>query len=801
MLDVLEQFAAVPAVLKSTGQWLIWRLETKPGAKKPAKMPYYASGKRRTGQQGSDSDRAALVTFDEAKAAMVARKADGIGFAFLPGDGFIGIDIDHAVDLETGEISQRAQRIIAACDSYAEWSPSGKGFHIYVLGKTDTAKDNGIGVEMFCERQFFTVTGKQLAGTPAEVKSITASVLKRLHKTIADAKGGFADKPAPVAASPIADERAKIRSALDAIDPGVSYEPWLQIGMALHAELGEEGFAIWDTWSARSDKYPGSEGLRGHWRSFKPGAVKIGTLFHLAKGAGWTPPRPAERLNPPVTPQPAQIDADVWSEISIPWQKTPTSITADLLPSWLGDMAAAVSYATETPPDMAVLFSLGIVALCLQGRYVVAPKGDDYEETLSLFIIVAMLSGSRKSGVVNMLKRVLDDWMKGERLAMLRAVVERNHEIKALDDLIERKRRELAKLDDPTERKRVLSEIADLESGKPEELHFPELYGTEPTPESMPQKLSDQGERFGVLSAEGGVLSILGGLYSGKGRANIDVVLAGHAGDSVIVHRAGRKPIVIQRANISMALAIQPGILCEAAENPQFRHSGLLARFLPAVPASNIGKRDVRRSSAIDPGVKARYEAGILGLLKDRPNYAVEPQRIEFTDPAREAWFDFAEEIEREQGDGCRFESIRDWTGKLPGQVARIAALIELADGGRVDDGVSQQSVELAIAIGRRLIEHALVMFGMVGANERDADALAVLRWIKADQVERRIFDRTTLYNAHEARFGGNTDRATEAMKRLASWGVVRHERQKTGAKGGRPRELYLVNPRVFPTE
>lgn len=308
------QFAAIPAALKERRQWLIWRLESKPGAKKPAKMPYYASGKRRTGQQGSDADRAALVSFDEDLDAMVARKANGIGFALLPDDGLIAIDIDHAVDPETGEISQRAQRIIAACNSYTEWSPSGTGFHIFVFGKTTTAKDNRIGVEMFCERQYLTVTGKHLAGTPTEVRPIAANVLKRLHKTIAEAKGGFSDKPAPAPTSAPAatDERAQIRAALDAIDPGVGYEPWLQIGMALHAELGNEGFALWDAWSSRSDKYPGSEGLRGHWRSFKPGAVKIGTLFHLAKQAGWKPPRPARK--PAAVPAAARAEGsrDEW---------------------------------------------------------------------------------------------------------------------------------------------------------------------------------------------------------------------------------------------------------------------------------------------------------------------------------------------------------------------------------------------------------------------------------------------------------------------------------------------------------
>ena len=742
----------VPEALRSLPHWLLWKLEEKPGAKKPAKMPYYANGKRRTGQQGSAPDRAALADYSTAAAAVAQHQATGMGFAFLPDDGLIGIDLDNMVDANTGEISPLAQRIIEACNSYTELSPSGRGFHIYVAGSTQTAKDNAKGIEMFCGRQFFTVTGKHLAGTPFDIRPIESGVLARLHQAI---KGG---SPGRAGAMP-AD--AKIASALDCLSPDCGYDDWLRIGMALHAELGEPGFALWDAWSAKSGKYPGEREMRAKWKSFRPGAITGATLYGMAQAAGWRVTRPADTSTPPTPKRSpsgdsgANVDTEVWLELSIPGRNPPKSITADTLPSWLGDMAAAVSYATETPPDMAVLFCLGIVALCVQGRYVVSPKGDDYEETLALFIVVAMLSGSRKSGVANLLKKPLDAFMQAERVAMLRAVIERGHEIKATDDLIERKRRELAKLDDPAERKRALAEIADLESTKPEELNFPVLYATDATTESIQNELAKQGERFGIYSAEGGILAILGGLYTGGRTANIEPVLAGYSGDHLIVHRVGRPPLVIQRANFSMVLATQPGTLLEAFDNQQFRHKGLSARFLVAMPAGNIGTRDVRRSSAIDPGIKARYEAGILGLLNGRPNYAVDPQRIEFTDPAREAWFDFAEEIEREQGDGRRFESVRDWTGKLPGQVARIAALIELADGGRAEDGVSLQSVERAIEIGRRLIEHAMAMFGMIGANERDADALAVLRWIRAEPVERRIFDRTTLYNAHEARFGG----------------------------------------------
>lgn len=291
------EFAAVPAALRERAQWLLWRFEQKPGVPKPAKMPYYASGKRRAGVQGSDADRAALVTFDVALARMTEAKADGIGFAFLPGSGLIGIDLDKVVDAETGEVSPRAQRIIEACASYAEWSPSGTGFHIYVFGETTNAKDNGVGIEVFCTSQFFTVTGRHLAGTPPEVTQIDDKVLRRLHKTISEAKGGFSNKPAPAPkAAPLtshSNERERILSALDALDPGLGYDEWVQVGMALHSGLGNDGFSVWDGWSARSDKYPGQQVISSHWKSFKPGRTGVGTLFHLAKSYGWKPPRRA----------------------------------------------------------------------------------------------------------------------------------------------------------------------------------------------------------------------------------------------------------------------------------------------------------------------------------------------------------------------------------------------------------------------------------------------------------------------------------------------------------------------------
>ncbi|WP_025041010.1 DUF5906 domain-containing protein [Nitrosospira briensis] len=290
MTDAATDLYAVPAALRERRQWLTWRFEQKPGDKKPRKMPYYLSGERRNGTQGSPEDRAALASFEEACTALSSGRFSGIGFAFLPGDGLIGIDIDGAINTETGEISERATNIIQACASYTEYSPSRKGVHIIVFGDSDTFKSNDIGVEVFCGRQYFTVTGARFPGTPAEVAPISDKTLARLQKTVDAAKNKHVNSP-PVETSGDIDVRAKVESALAFVNPTCGYDEWIQLGMAIHAELGEAGLSVWESWSAKSAKYPGGKTLQSHWKSFKPGGITGAIIFKRAMEAGWRPPK------------------------------------------------------------------------------------------------------------------------------------------------------------------------------------------------------------------------------------------------------------------------------------------------------------------------------------------------------------------------------------------------------------------------------------------------------------------------------------------------------------------------------
>ena len=87
--------------------------------------------------------------------------------------------------------------------------------------------------------------------------------------------------------------RDSIRATLACI-PAEDRELWLRIGMAVHSELSDEdGFALFDEWSRGSETYS-ARAVRDTWKSFKPGRITIGTLWHEAKARGYSPREPAQ---------------------------------------------------------------------------------------------------------------------------------------------------------------------------------------------------------------------------------------------------------------------------------------------------------------------------------------------------------------------------------------------------------------------------------------------------------------------------------------------------------------------------
>jgi replicative DNA helicase len=494
--------------------------------------------------------------------------------------------------------------------------------------------------------------------------------------------------------------------------------------------------------------------------------------------------RQVEQAVPTVTPP-------EWPDPILPGTTRTPPIPADVLPTWMGDMAQAVSNATQTPPALAVMSCLAVLATVLQRRFEVAPYGDDYTEPLSLWTVTASPSGTRKSAVITAMLGPLVRWEKLLRDRMRPEIARVNATRAVAKKRIERLLQDAAKAKDGTERETIRAEIEREETDMPEEIRAPRLFTGDTTPERLQSLLVEHGERMGVHSDEAGIFLIMSGLYNG-GAANIDVFLQGHAGTPMRVDRAGRSAHVDKPA-LSFGLLVQNGVLSDAASSKRFRDSGLLARNLYAVPASNVGTRDVRRHTPTPPGVASEYEYRLMKLLEGVPAPLNVPKVLTMSDAARAAWLDLAEYVEQHQGDGGKYESISDWTSKLPGAVARIAALLELADVGLHATEVSGASMGRAVRLARLLIPHAQAAFGLLGTDAADSDATAIVKWIRAGELVE--FTRREAQKAQEGRFR-NVERLQKALARLEHQDVLREFKRHN--KGAPPTTAYQVNPKVL---
>lgn len=88
---------------------------------------------------------------------------------------------------------------------------------------------------------------------------------------------------------------SRIRSALAYIPPH-DRDIWVNTGMALHSELGPDGFTVWDDWAVGADTH-NERDSRAVWRSFTPGKITIASLYHEAKAHGWKPEKPLSPLS------------------------------------------------------------------------------------------------------------------------------------------------------------------------------------------------------------------------------------------------------------------------------------------------------------------------------------------------------------------------------------------------------------------------------------------------------------------------------------------------------------------------
>lgn len=163
--------------LKLQKRWVLWRLEPRPGETTLTKTPYQSNGVKARSSDPSTwvSCAAALAAYEAALATSNPFSGVGLVFGTVDGVQLSGVDIDNCCDAHTGKFTTESREIVIGLDSYSEFSPSGTGTHILVLGGLRGRK--GLheaypgckAIEIYDSGRYFTFTGRHLEKTPPDI--------------------------------------------------------------------------------------------------------------------------------------------------------------------------------------------------------------------------------------------------------------------------------------------------------------------------------------------------------------------------------------------------------------------------------------------------------------------------------------------------------------------------------------------------------------------------------------------------------------------------------------------------------
>ena len=486
----------------------------------------------------------------------------------------------------------------------------------------------------------------------------------------------------------------------------------------------------------------------------------------------------------------------------------------DKLPLPVANYVYAAAECIQAPLGMVSTCLLAILSVCIQGKYrIIAKPG--WTEPLNLYTFVVLGPSERKSAVLNLLEKPLVQFERKYNLEHAAEFESSERRQSVLD-----KRKKL--LEDKLVQGKASTEELDnavKESQKHQVKKPLKLFSDNITMEKLCSVMKDNGDRAAIMSTEPGIFDVMNGTYSDN--VNIDIFLKGYSGDRAIVERVGRADDRVEHPTLTVLLMGQPGTLESLMSNKKFQGRGLTSRFLYCLPDSIVGSRPYRTKD-IPAEVQRAYETLVQNLLTDfYPDSQENTPVITLSPGAMDLHQKFYEEMESLQGTELKnYPPLKEWTGKLAGNVLRIAGILARAQADfsypsmtdpfddnpfREDDrdvflqrssGLAVDSLTMAnaVAIGRCFLSHARKAFSLMGADQLTIES-RYLRDVILDKGLREFSSREIL---RECRRFKTKAEILPVLLHLEDYGYIAPK--ETAYSGiGRPHaEVWLVNPLLF---
>ena len=303
----MNNFDAIPDELKERDQWLYWNASNDT-PRAPLDSPSSSYG-------CSWSDPDTWMPFGDVAGGADTVDEAGIGYVNAADNddharGIYGVvDLDGVTDEDHGTPKDWVPSLqpFFDRDAYIEWSPSGEGIHIPIVGIdvpdwwSDQHFSDGEheGVEVLTNK-FSTFTGDKMRGAGDEVveygdwfddwlreayKAVTGEdpVEERTDEIATQATDSSGTPDEEWFTEDVAED------ALDHIDPDSAYSVWRDVGMALSNRFGSSGARIFEDWSRGGTKWDDdaedqAERIVDDASNYNYDA---GTIIHYAQEGGW----------------------------------------------------------------------------------------------------------------------------------------------------------------------------------------------------------------------------------------------------------------------------------------------------------------------------------------------------------------------------------------------------------------------------------------------------------------------------------------------------------------------------------
>lgn len=495
---------------------------------------------------------------------------------------------------------------------------------------------------------------------------------------------------------------------------------------------------------------------------------------------------------------------DVWHEPLPLDDPHGPPLPIDALPRLLQDLVAETEAQLQVPPDYPFCATMGAISAAAGGKYEIVYQPSGWHVAInSQGVMVGDPSDGKSPVLAALVFPQLKAWENAKREALRPAI----EAWQSTERILRRQLDAAEKAHGKPDKEGQITDSTAIRDAALEELRehlkkkqvYPDVFGSNATPEAVEKKLHEQRGAYAILSAESPFLSnAIGGRYSDA--PNLEVILQGWEGDHLSNERSGREEdFEVARAYLTILCCVQPSVLRRAGREEDTIGRGVAARLLPVIPKSRADARTIDGRAAIAARTMAEWSTVLERLLNTERSEA--PRELVLSDEAEQVfapWYNSIAPRMRDQS-----AAMKGWLGKMAAQALKIAGQFHVVDHQTPEKvPISAETLQNAIRIAEYFLGHAEVMIGMMmdrraGEPSEARQVLDIIRQLVGDD------GRTTKRDIHRKLRGRaafqRADDLNAPLSLLQDTNWIRIDRAPFGkhraSSAGRPADIITLNP------